>query len=211
MWRQQVLTGVLCGVVGIVLGHGNGTRISAGMGDKFSLASDARYSRAMFCFAPPDRALPAAEAHLQRLAGSDGADGNELIRRERVFATSVVATLEQRSNSDKAEAAWVDAQKACRLAEYRDCSRDWLTRLTSTVLRQWRREVAGRRSVRGREFEWGCGFLFGSVAAFSTLASWTDWPLCCAAAVLVGLLVAFLAARFGDSLWKAIIRFMSWW
>lgn len=57
----------------------------------------------------------------------------------------------------------------------------------------------------------GCGFLFGSVAAFSTLASWTDWPLCCAAAVLVGLLVAFLAPRFGDSLWKAIIRFMSWW
>jgi hypothetical protein len=129
-WRRHVLTGVLCSGVGIVLGMAVGTRISVRMDDKFSLASDARYSQAMFCFAPPDRALPAAEAHLERISGAEGSD---LIRRERVFASGALAILEQRSNSGKAEAAWADAQKACKLAEYRDCSRDWLTRLLSTV------------------------------------------------------------------------------
>jgi hypothetical protein len=129
-WRRHVLTGVLCSGVGIVLGIAVGTRIGVRMDDKFSLASEARYSRTMFCFAPTDKALPAAEAYLQRISG---VEGNDLIRRERVFASGALAILEQRLKSDKAEAAWADAQKACKLAEYRDCSRDWLTRLLSTV------------------------------------------------------------------------------
>lgn len=122
------------GVIGILLGIGIGGHASSRATGAFLLASEARYSRAMFCFAPPQEALRAAELHLQRLADvGSGDEDYKLIQRERAFAAAAVAVLRDRMKSPSTGPAWVAAQKECRAAEYRDCSREWLARVLRSV------------------------------------------------------------------------------
>jgi hypothetical protein len=62
-----------------------------------------------------------------------------------------------------------------------------------------------------RRTRMGCGFVFGSIATLLALAGWDNLSLCCTIAVLVGLLFAVLAVRFGDVFWEATIRAISRW
>lgn len=64
---------------------------------------------------------------------------------------------------------------------------------------------------KGKAARFGCGLVFGAVAAALGLAGFNNLAFCLAVVVISGALFGALSVRFGDAFWRVIVRIASWW
>lgn len=126
-----VIMGASAFGVGVIVGAIVATELSArSLGTALSSA-EARYARAMFCYAPALEARRALEHQLAMFAAESVSSPVQL--KERALFLSALASVLEKQGDPRASNTWLACEATCKRTDHRDCSRGALLRFAQAA------------------------------------------------------------------------------